>query len=249
MEFIKTKQIQAANLYLAEAFASDKNNPSIMNEVGALYCLQKNYPKGISMLSMAYSAWKRCPNNQDLAITLLCNMLSIYIKFIPHAQNPVQEVKAALTVVQELGKLSPLPYKAITLCAIISELAATVCQANRSEAYGRAADLYHSSLLQAKDDKVSLLGYNRCLVAKVQLGPIPSLDQDHFDTSDEYLEEGSGVEEKIPVTPVKSSDDSMMDVESSPIESEQATVSRPATLRRRLTSLSFTRLDDDSESD
>lgn len=255
MEFLKTKQVQSANMYLIEAFNADRTNPLIMNEIGVLYVLQKNYVKAINMFNNANLAWKH--TNRSPSVPILTNLAAVYLKFIPTAQNIVIEINAATNVVEELLKvpMKNLSVKILVICAAVLELKASITEENGA-LYGRAADLYHEALLHSKHDKMALMGYNRCLVFKVQNSAIPDVSGDVNVSGDEMPPALSGddmamdVEAELLVTPVKCNPHFGIDVESSPISySEQPTASRPPTLRRRLTSLSFTCLDDDLDAD
>lgn len=260
MEFLKTKQVQSANMYLIEAFNADRTNPLIMNEIGVLYLLQKNFVKAISMLNNAHLAWKQA--NRSASVPILTNLAAVYLKFIPTAQNIVVEINAAAQIVEELlraGPLSKLPPKTLVICAAILELRASISEDN-GVVYGRAADLYHAALVHSKQqDRLALMGYNRCLVFKVQNSSIPPLaaagdDKDDEDGAPPSLsandDNDDTMEVELLVTPVKNNPHFGIDVESSPISySEHPTASRPPTLRRRLTSLSFTCLDDDLDTE
>lgn len=257
MEFLKTKQVQSANMYLIEAFNADRTNPSIMNEIGVLYLLQKNFVKAINMLNNAHLAWKQA--NRSASVPILTNLAAVYLKFIPTAQNIVVEINAAAQIVEELLKAAPLsklPPKTLVICAAILELRASITEDNGA-VYGRAADFYHEALVHSKQqqDKLALMGYNRCLVFKVQNSAIPALQEDQEDEEDGAPpslsdDDDDAMDVELLVTPVKNNPHFGIDVESSPISySEQPTASRPPTLRRRLTSLSFTCLDDDLDTD
>ena len=269
MEFLRTKQIQAANMYLLEAFNADRSNPWIMNEIAAMYSLQKAYPKAIAMLNSACTACKRLEDPPaELLITLLSNAVAIYVKFFAVAQDLPLEARTAARIVDELCHVaspSRLPPRALTNCAAVLEVQAGLCEELEAAGalYGRAADLFHQAVLlsQQQQDKAALLGYNRCLVLKVQNStfaeeaPPPPLEADEEEEEEEAdedmaLDDGDDGDANphAPRTPVKTGTPALVDVES-PIASEQPTASRPPTLRRRLTSLSFTDLDDDEEDD
>lgn len=256
MEFIKTRQVQQANMYLVEAFNADRSSPWVMNEVGVLYGLQKNYPKAIAILNSAFLAWKKDANyheNDELPSWILRNLVGVYLKYIPLAQDPAVEIDAALAVASQLLGLVQRPSsKVLVPCAALFELKSHVCEGDESIGLkARAAEMYHEAIVQSHADKMALHGYNRMLIEKVSLSGIPDVgdyppelpnddDEDDDMTIDEELPAGS---QMALVTPTKHNP--QLDIESSPISyvSEQPTVSRPATLRRRLTSLSFSQPD------
>ncbi len=267
MEFLRTKQVQSANLYLVEAFNADRTNPVIMNEIGVMYCLSKNYVKAINMLHSAYLTWKKHPISTSgdvaLPVLILSNLLAVYLKAVPSMKDLVLEIRTANQVVGELlTNHINLPVKALINCAAILELKASLITSEDDEQnsvlYGKAADLYHSAVQMSsavQPDKMALLGYNRCLVFKVQNSAIPEIE-DNSDTLPMLSSEVDMTidDEDMPilsntmVTPVKNQP--RMDVESSPIaEEEFSTISRPATLRRRLTTLSFSPTQEDSDQD
>lgn len=267
MEFLRTKQVQAANLYLLEAFHADRTNPWIMNEIAVMYSLQKAYPKAIAMLNSARTAWKRQAQilSNDLLITLLSNTVAIYLKFFATAQDLPLESGTAVTIVDELCRVastSRLPPRTLCNCAAVLEVRAALCDELEMAGalYGRAADLFHQALLLSQhQDKMALLGYNRCLVLKVQNSafsePIMqehedmALDDDDDDDDGEEEEDGMSLPPPLsttepPRTPMKPA--AQVEIES-PSATEHPTASRPPTLRRRLTSLSFTDCDDEDE--
>lgn len=233
MEFLKTRQPGLATPYLLEAYNADPGSPWVLNELGLLYCLKKDYARALSSLASAAALSKHGAGYVDLLATVLGNLVAVRLKKIAAAAGGtdgialVEDVKEAVVAAKKVLNLpvDRQSTKMLNACAAAFELAFSLT--GDLGCCAQAVDLYFRVLQTSPSDKMANEGYKRSLVAKVQANAIPPLmDSD----SDDAMEIETAAEHYN------------MDVESSPI-SAPASMAAPSSLRRKLTTLSFTRLE------
>jgi tetratricopeptide (TPR) repeat protein len=235
MEFLKTRQPGLATPYLLEAYNADPGNPWVLNELGLLYSLKKDYARALSSLSSAsvLLAQQRARHpHADLLATVLGNLVAVRLKKIASGSTDgaaaMEDVMEAVLSAKEALHLPEdrQSTRMLNACAAAFELAFQLT--GDLGCCAQAADLYFRVLQSSPGDKIANEGYKRSLVAKVQAAPIPPLDAE------------DAMEMDNDCTPANN--DHGMDVESSPV-SGPASMAAPSSLRRKLTTLSFARLE------